>query len=59
MLRQFDIKSSTVWPLARKPGDKSASGYYRRDFEKAWCAYCGEKSDTTTQSSTIKVLRGA
>jgi len=60
MLRSFDVYTRTAWPRPRKPDDRSASGYYRRDFEPLWRAYCGgEESDTTAQPSPIKALRGA
>jgi hypothetical protein len=52
LLRPFGIKSKTVWPEQRRPGTKSARGYYRSQFEAAWMAYCSA-GDTATQSTKI------
>ena len=57
LLRPFGINSRTIWPLRRRPGDKSIRGYVRSQFEQAWAAYC-PPADTPTQSSKIiRLLR--
>lgn len=49
LLRPFQIATRTVWPLRRRPGDKSARGYYRTQFEAAWKRYCStHHADHTT-----------
>ena len=41
LLRGFGIHPRTVWPPgSRHLRGKSSRGYYRRDFEAAWAAYC-------------------
>jgi hypothetical protein len=55
MLKRFHIRPSTVWPLHRRPGDRSSRGYYRHQFEAAWRSYC--PADTPTQSQKIRYLR--
>ena len=52
LLQPFGIRSKTIWPLARKPGDRSCRGYTRDQFEAAWAAYC-PSADTATQPSKI------
>ena len=52
LLQPFGIRSKTIWPLARKPGDRSCRGYTRDQFEAAWAAYC-PTANTTTQPSKI------
>jgi hypothetical protein len=52
LLRPFGIRPRTVWPL---PRTRSAQGYYRRQFEASWAAYCPE-ANTPTQSSKIRWL---
>ena len=52
LLQPFGIRSKTIWPLARKPGDRSCRGYTRDQFEAAWAAYC-PTADTATQPSKI------
>jgi hypothetical protein len=43
MLRGFDIRSRTVFPLGgRESRGRSASGYRRDQFEDAWASYCRE-----------------
>jgi Protein of unknown function (DUF3631) len=58
MLRPFNIRPRTVWPFGRRPDTKSQKGYFRRDFEAAWAAYCSE-TGTPSQPSNIKYLRDA
>ena len=52
LLQPFGIRSKTIWPLARRPGDRSCRGYTRDQFEAAWAAYC-PTADTATQPSKI------
>jgi Protein of unknown function (DUF3631) len=56
LLKPFSIKTKTVWPACRRPGDKSAKGYFREQFERAWKAYC-PPAGTPAQRSSIKHLR--
>lgn len=60
LLREaFQIRPRTVWPLQRKPGDKSNKGYCREQFEAAWRNYCpveDAEDGTPAQSSKIKYL---
>jgi hypothetical protein len=57
LLRPFGIGSRTIWPLGRRPGDKSSRGYLQSQFGLAWCAYCST-ADTPTQPSEIMALSG-
>jgi Protein of unknown function (DUF3631) len=57
LLRPFGIGSRTIWPLQRRPGDKSSRGYLQSQFELAWRAYCCT-ADTPTQPSKIMALPG-
>jgi hypothetical protein len=52
LLRPFGIRTKTIWPSQRRPGDKSGRGYLRSQFEAGWQAYC-PPNDTPTQSSKI------
>jgi hypothetical protein len=56
LLRPFHIRSRTIWPAHRRPGDKSKRGYLRTQFEAAWAAYC-PSTDTATQSGKLRYLR--
>jgi hypothetical protein len=58
LLRPFGIKSRTIWPLGRQPGDKSSRGYLRSQFEAAWHAYCPQ-ADTPSSSKIIPILRSS
>jgi hypothetical protein len=59
LLRPLNIRSRSIWPTgARRPGNSSAKGYYRADFESAWRSYCDE-GGTTAQPRAIKQLRSA
>ena len=40
LLRPFGIRPKTIWPARRQPGDRSAKGYLRLDFETVWARYC-------------------
>jgi hypothetical protein len=55
MLRPFGIKPRTVWPIPRTQNARSAQGYYRVDFERAWTSYC-PPANTATHASNIKWL---
>jgi Protein of unknown function (DUF3631) len=57
LLRPFGIGSRTIWPLGRRPGDKSSRGYLQSQFAPAWRAYCST-ADTPTQPSEIMSLSG-
>jgi hypothetical protein len=57
LLRPFGIGSRTIWPLRRRPSDKSSRGYLQSQFETAWRAYCFT-TDTPTQPSKIMALSG-
>jgi hypothetical protein len=54
LLSPFRIKSKTIWPTPRKPGDKSDSGYFASQFERVW-AFCPE-TDTPPQERKINHL---
>ena len=58
LLRPFGIGSRTIWPLQRRPSDKSSRGYLQSQFELAWRAYC-VTPDTPTQPSKIMSLSGS
>jgi len=57
LLRPFLIKPRTIWPAKRRPGDKGAKGYLRKQFEAAWAAYC--EPVTPSQSNGVRHLRTA
>lgn len=57
MLRRFGIKPKTIWPNWRGPGDRSARGYERAQFEAAWAAYCTSADTPTQPSKIIHLLR--
>jgi hypothetical protein len=52
LLRPFRIRPKTIWPILRRPGDKSSRGYERKQFEAAWTAYCAS-GDTPAHRSKI------
>jgi hypothetical protein len=52
LLRDFKIRSKTIWPPLRNSGTKSESGYYRSQFEGAWASFC---QPTSTPSHTSKI----
>ena len=52
LLRPFHIRSRTVWPQQRRPGNKSTRGYFRAQFQEAWVRYC-PIADTAAQPSKI------
>jgi Protein of unknown function (DUF3631) len=55
MLRDFGIRSKTLWPPRREEGTKCEAGYYRHQFEKAWDEYC-EKTATPPHMNKIRLL---
>ena len=55
LLRPFEIRSRTIWPVRRRSGDKSSRGYLQSQFEAAWRSYC-PSADTPTQPSKIILL---
>lgn len=55
MLRDFGIRSRSIWPLNRTAESKLSKGYSRRQFEEAWRTYCSEDG-TTAQANNIKGL---
>ena len=57
LLAPFGIRPHSIWPMYRTSESKSAKGYFRRDFEQAWRAYCGSADGTPAQSSSIRRLR--
>ena len=58
MLRDFGIRTHSIWPLKRTAASKSQKGYRRQQFEDAWRAYCKEDG-TPAQPSPIKGLHVA
>lgn len=57
LLAPFGIRPRSIWPPRRTSESKSAKGYLRRDFEKAWGAYCGSPAGTPAQPSLVRQLR--
>jgi hypothetical protein len=57
LLRPFNIRPRTIWPIARQPESRSRRGYLRSQFEAAWRSYC-PPDDTATQSSKVHYLHG-
>ena len=53
LLVPFGIRSKTVWPPHRGTRDRSVKGYYRKQFEAAWAAYC---EGTPAQHGNVKYL---
>jgi hypothetical protein len=51
LLQPFEIRSRTIRP---RPGDRTARGYHRHQFEAAWAAYC--PADTPPQSNNVRYL---
>ena len=57
LLLGFGITTKTIWPLRRKPGDKSAPGWLLSQFERPWAEHCSE-GDTPSQAKKIfRLLR--
>ena len=53
MLELFGIKPKTIWPPRRGTSDRSAKGYWRKDFETVWASYC---NGTPAQHSNVRYL---
>jgi hypothetical protein len=58
MLRDFGIRSRSIWPLNRTNESRSAKGYSRQQFEEVWRTYCSEDG-TTAQPNNVKGLHVA
>jgi hypothetical protein len=56
ILREFGIRSRSVWPPHRDANTKSRKGYYREQFEPVWASYQCSKPGTTAQFSKVKYL---
>jgi len=56
LFSRFDIFVSTVWPLKRRPEDKSVDGYYLTQFERAWAEYLNEGHTSTQPNKIIELL---
>lgn len=54
LLRNFDIRSRTLWPLKRTSTSRSYKGYLRQHFEEAWEKYCSD--DTASHSRKVNDL---
>jgi hypothetical protein len=57
MLKEFKIRSHTIWPENRTADSKSAKGWRRSQFEAAWRAYCADEDGTTSHPSNVRSLR--
>jgi hypothetical protein len=55
LLRRFEIRSRSLFPMPRTPDCKSFRGYMRSSIEAAWRDHCSE-SDTPTHSNKIIAL---
>jgi hypothetical protein len=55
MLRDFGIRSRSIWPPKRTAESKSAKGYSRQQFEEAWRVYCADDG-TPAQSNQVRGL---
>jgi hypothetical protein len=58
LLRLFNIRPQTIWPIQRRPDSRSSRGYLRAQFESAWASYC-PPADTPTQPSRVIPLARA
>jgi hypothetical protein len=56
MLKPFRIQPRSIWPLHRRPEDKSSKGYTRAQFEATWSSYCSP-TGTSAQQPAAKRLR--
>ncbi len=56
LLRPFGIRPRTIYPIPRRPEDRSARGYLRSQFEAAWRVYC-HAAETPAPPSKITYLR--
>ena len=56
LLKPFQIRPHSIWPLQRKQSkSRGTKGYLRIQFEAAWRKYCPE-GGTTAQSRKIKLV---
>jgi hypothetical protein len=58
LLHAFGITTKTVWPVRRKPGDKSAVGWFLNQFERPWAEHCPEGPTPAQSSKIIKLPQG-
>jgi hypothetical protein len=58
LLHGFGITTKTIWPLRRKPGDKSTPGWLLSQFARPWAEYCSEGDTPTQANKNIRLLRG-
>ena len=59
VLSPFGVRTRTIWPPRRGAAGKSAKsakGYFRKDFEAAWAAYCTAEDVTPAQPSNVRYL---
>jgi hypothetical protein len=52
LLREWDIRTHSIWPRPRLAGSKSKRGYYKSQFVNLWRRYA-LRGDTTTQAGKI------
>jgi hypothetical protein len=57
LLRPFDIRPRTIWPVQRQPDAKSGKGYLHDQFEAAWASYCPPAGTPAQSSKVIHLLR--
>ena len=57
LLRPFDIRPRTIWPVRRRPDAKSGKGYLREQFEAVWASYCPPDGTPAHSSEVIHLLR--
>jgi hypothetical protein len=55
LLRAFGITTKNVWPVPRKPGDKSAEGWFLAQFEQPWREHCAEGPTSPQPSKIIRL----
>ena len=56
LLAPFGIRPRTIWPRQRNRGTKSAKGYMRSQFTKAWREFCDD-AGTPAQTNKHNRLR--
>jgi hypothetical protein len=57
LLRPFDVRPRTIWPVQRHPDAKSSKGYLRDQFEAVWASYCPPAGTPAQSSKVIHLLR--
>ena len=57
MLRDYRIRSRTIWPANRTADSKSSKGYRRSQFEAVWRAYCTDVDGTAAHGRPGKGLQ--